>query len=87
MPKALNTQSSDFKPSHQLSVRNIKQRTITYHGLVHYQFVGRRLVGCRHGGRSVHAVVYLVECVETRAGVRVCDGLAQQLADLDGVCC
>lgn len=49
------------------------------------QLVGSRLVGGRHGGRPVHAVVYLVERVETRAGVRVRDGLAQQLTDLDGI--
>lgn len=49
------------------------------------QFVGSRFVGRRHGSRPVHAIVYLVQCIETRAGVRVRDGLAQQLTDLDGI--
>lgn len=57
----------------------------SYHRLVEVQFVGRRLVGRSHCRRPIHAVVYLVERVETRAGVGVRDGLAQQFADLNGV--
>lgn len=59
----------------------------TYHCLVEMKFVDRGLVGGRHGGRPVHAVVDLVERVETRAGVSVRDRLAQQFADLCCVCC
>lgn len=59
----------------------------TYHGLVEMQFVGSGFVGRGHGSRSIHPVVDLVERVETRASVGVRDGFAQQLVDLDGVCC
>lgn len=71
------------------SIKRVRgyQSLYTYHCLVKVQFVGRVFVGRRHGGRPVHAVVYLVERVETRAGVSVRYGFAQQLADLDGVCC
>lgn len=64
----------------------LKLDSWTYHGLVEVQFVGCRLVGRSHGGRPVHAVVYLIERVETRSGMCIGDGLAQQLADLDGIC-